>query len=1043
MDNKTLPAHEVLRNYGDISRHTLQQIVDFIRDDDEINLIKHSSYYSPHNLPSQCHGHNNFNVLSLNCQSINAKYGGIDNYLTMWNEQNVKFDVICIQESWLCATFDTTLLRLDGYNLISQPRSCSLHGGLMVYVQENYKAVVTHSVSTSDIWEGLFVKITDESFKNDIIVGNIYKPPRNNNNNENIAQFISEIDPILSDICLSNSEILLFGDYNINLLEINEREAYSDFFDKMTSFSLYPKITVPTRLGRHRASLIDNAYCKLSECSLDIFAGVMVSDLSDHLPYFISLKKTKYKPYQPPTFVKQRVNSQVAKDNMLNELISTDLYHNLKHNLYDNPDQNFDILHNTLLEIKEKHLPYKFVKFNKHRHKNKKWMTLGIIKSIKFRDNLYYNLKQTYRLSPAYLTIKHNLTRFNKILKNTIKEAKKTYYSVKFQQYQGDMKNTWKAISEILCKSSTKKSTYDKIIRDGVSYDKAVDIAYRFNEFFVDIGPSLANKIDTKGKNSFNSYLTEHILTSFKFKLIDVDEARKTLSSLRTKNSSGHDGISVKLLKHLAPALLPSLTLIINQSLLTGIFPGKLKIAKVIPLHKKGDTQIMDNYRPVSLLSSISKLFEKVAYNQLYSYFKTERHFYDSQYGFRDEHSTEFAALEMVDRIVNEIDAKNTPISIFMDLSKAFDTLNHAILLKKLKHYGISDTELKWFKSYLENRYQYVEINNEKSPLCLITTGVPQGSILGPLLFLIYMNDIVKASSFFKYILYADDTNLQATLRASDEDNDKLVLELNKIRDWLAVNKLSLNILKTKYMIFHPKGKNITHLIPHIVFDGIEIERVENFNFLGLIINEHLSWKPHTDCVANKISKYVGILNKLKHFIPADILKTLYNSMIQSHLNYSILAWGFECNRLVKLQKKIVRIITSSKYNAHTEPLMKQLNILKINDLFRLNSLKFFYKYANGKVPSFFVSYSIVPQSDVHDYSTRFNNLVSLNVTRTHLARRCLRNNIQVILNSTPSIVLEKIYTHSFSGFVTYAKQSIINSYSNECTIPNCYVCNN
>ena len=503
MDNKPLSAQEVLRNYGDVSQHTLQQIVDFIHDDDEINLIKHSDYYSPHNLPLQCYGESNLNVLSLNCQSINAKYDGIHNYINMWKNQDIKFDVICIQESWLSATADTSLLQLDDYRLISQPWSCSSHGGLMIYIHNDYKAVVTHSITNSTIWEGLFVKITDKLSKKELFVGNIYKPPRNNNNNENIDAFINEIDPILSEISKTNCEAYIVGDYNINLLEMNEREAFSNFFDKMTGYSLYPKITLPTRLGKHRASLLDNAYCKLSEHSIDILAGIIVTDLSDHLPYFICAKRSNPKTKQPQKLVKQRVNTQTAKENMLRELCESNILENMNKDLYNDPNENFDTLHNKLLEIKDKHLPFKFVKFNKHRHKNNKWITIGILNSIKFRDNLYYNLKQTVIHSPAYNAIKHNLSMFNKILKNTIKEAKENYFSAKFRQYQGDMKNTWKTISEILCKSNQNRSTYDKIVVDGITYSKAADIAQRFNEFFVDIGPSLADKIDVSGERPY------------------------------------------------------------------------------------------------------------------------------------------------------------------------------------------------------------------------------------------------------------------------------------------------------------------------------------------------------------------------------------------------------------------------------------------------------------------------------------------------------------------------------------------------------------
>ena len=237
------------------------------------------------------------------------------------------------------------------------------------------------------------------------------------------------------------------------------------------------------------------------------------------------------------------------------------------------------------------------------------------------------------------------------------------------------------------------------------------------------------------------------------------------IRNLKTKNSAGNDKISSKLLKQMALTVHSILRLIINQSINTGIFPDKLKLAIVKPLFKnKGDNATFGNYRPISLLSTISKVFERIVFNQLYSYMDSNNLFLNSQYGFRKNHSTEYAALEFVDRIAKDLEAKKVPLSVFIDLSKAFDTLDHGILLKKLKYYGIKGTALKWFESYLSNRQQMVNYDGTLSVKLKLSTGVPQGSILGPLLFIIYMNDIVGASALFHDILFADDTSLISTL---------------------------------------------------------------------------------------------------------------------------------------------------------------------------------------------------------------------------------------------------------------------------------------
>ena len=415
-----------------------------------------------------------------------------------------------------------------------------------------------------------------------------------------------------------------------------------------------------------------------------------------------------------------------------------------------------------------------------------------------------------------------------------------------------------------------------------------------------------------------------------------------------------------------------------------GIFPDQLKIAKVVPLHKKDEQYLMGNYRPVSLLASISKIFEKVAHKQLSKYFEQNKLFYDSQYGFRQGHSTELASVELIDRITASLEQKNKPIAIYMDLSKAFDTLDHIILLNKLRYYGIDGVELKWFKSYLQNRKQYVEIDANKSELKNITTGVPQGSVLGPLLFLIYMNDIQEASAAFSSVLFADDSTFINSMNASIHTNTTnadlelfLNVELAKIYDWLAINKLSLNISKTKYMIFHAANTTI-QFVPHLSINDTSLEKVKNFNFLGLTINENLSWKPHGDKISSKISKYCGVLNRLKRFLPIDILRLIY--CIQSNINYSILSWGYDCGRLVKLQKKAIRIMTCSQYNSHTEPLFKVLNLLKIEDMLKLSTLNFIYKLNNNKLPTYFKSYHYHSQFEIHRRNTRFTHLIPTNL---------------------------------------------------------------
>ena len=409
---------------------------------------------------------------------------------------------------------------------------------------------------------------------------------------------------------------------------------------------------------------------------------------------------------------------------------------------------------------------------------------------------------------------------------------------------------------------------------------------------------------------------------------------------------------------------------------------------------------------------------------------------------------TELAALELADRISQYLDNGEIPIAIFLDLSKAFDTLDHKILLSKLEYYGIKGTALKWFESYLSNRSQYVIYDNTKSQQSPLFTGVPQGSVLGPLLFLIYMNDVSNASDKFNSVLFADDTTLDNPLRTFDmigtqnkynkaRLSDNINLELEKIYNWLCANKLSLNIGKTKYMIFHFRQRNIKEYIPELKINNVNLKRVTDFNFLGIVLDENLNWNMHTKKIANKVSRTVGLLCRLKRMLPKHTLRLIYTSLVLPHLQYGVLNWGFNMGRIAKLQKKAMRYITCSKYNAHTTPIFRDLKLLKLEDIFKVSLLKFYFRYENNQLPTYF-SNMLLPENVEHDHFTRQHDQDRRQKPKHSSTEKTLRHYLPKFLQGIQQDIKEKTQTHCIQGFVAYAKYIFINEYVFECTDPNC-----
>ena len=489
-------------------------------------------------------------------------------------------------------------------------------------------------------------------------------------------------------------------------------------------------------------------------------------------------------------------------------------------------------------------------------------------------------------------------------------------------------------------------------------------------------------KIPT-GSHAPTDFLTGNYCDSMFFSPTTTEEVMDIINNLKNSNSTGVDNISVKLIKACGSILSPILSHINNHSLVSGIFPDALKIAKVVPVFKNGDAKCISNYRPISVLPTISKITEKIVFNRLSKYLTDHSILHSNQFGFREKLSTSMALLELIDKLTEAADNKLTSIGVFIDLAKAFDTVNHKILLCKLEHYGIRGIPLSWFHSYLTNRKQFVVINKFSSDCAQITCGVPQGSILGPILFLLYINDLNSASKVLQTIMFADDTNLFLTGKSLDTLEEQMNEELQIISEWFKANLLSLNITKTSYMIFgNNKFRDLNLMIEHS-----SILRQFETKFLGVILAANLKWSKHIEIVLNKISKSIGILSKVRYLVPSNLTRMLYLSLVEPYLNYCNLVRASSSNtvilnKILNIQKRFCRLMTFSNYLAHSKPLFIQLFILPIYEIYKYNLAIYMFRIINRLIPPL-NHHQFVLNSSIHHHYTRRRNDIHTRYCRT------------------------------------------------------------
>ena len=914
--------------------------MDFITDSSEIqsNEISCATYSVSNFNNSFFENGNFFSISHLNIRSLKKNY---DSFKIFYEDcLKTKFKIIAVSEIWCVA--DKDCYNLPGYSFEINPRRHGRGGGVGLYIHESLKYDVLNNYEISTA-ESLWVEV--KFGKTVYLVGVLYRPP-----NTKEEDFINSLESTISSLSNKYNGCFIVGDLNIDL-SIAKGDKLLEVF---SCFNFEQLISCPTRVSKTSSSIIDHMYTNVT--GKQITAGTVLTDISDHLPIF-ALFPTIVTPSYPSSFTMVRDYKKFQLQAFVDELKAESWEEVLN-------SQDVQLAYSRFisifLTICNKHAPLVKRKVRLKRKQDKPWMTNAIKISIRKKHRLLQKLHKNSFNEHMFTYYK----RYRNILTSVLRKAKKQYYADLLAEYKGNVKETWEVINDLLGKAKRKRMVLPDNLEVDIMGEKEAhsdinDIAEDFNSFFVHVGEKLASKIPPPSNVTFHTFLKNMSTNTFFLHPVSTNEIENLISVLDVRKATGWDNIPSTLVQVANSYISTPLCYIFNLSFTTGQFPDLMKVARVLPLYKKGNVNGIGNYRPISILPVLSKLLEKIVNTRIVNYLNKHNILYEHQYGFREKHSCKISLISLIQCLLDDIDSGNPSVGMFIDFSKAFDTVNHEILLSKLEHYGVRGLPLQWFKSYLNSRSQFVNIQNTESLKQEIKCGVPQGSILGPTLFLIYINDIPNSSALFNFRLFADDSNLFHSLH-NNSNNISLTdinVEFQKVVKWCDCNKLTINADKTVYMVIGGK-RNLKKVEGSIYLKDIALNEVDCTSFVGVTMDNQMRWKQHFVNVKKKICRLTGIFYKLRFMVPQTILVMLYNAFILPHISYGLEVWGSTFKTyfsdILVIQKRIVRIISGSSYDAHSAPLFKNLKIIDVYIQFKLQVAIFVYDVIHGNLPMHF-----------------------------------------------------------------------------------------
>lgn len=902
-----------------------------------------------------------FKIGNFNIRSMFTGFLEFKNLILQYD-----FDMVFLTETWLSDGDDVCIFNVPGYRFVHRDRD-GRGGGVAVYFKNTYNPeIMSLDFTVTNFLEYLILKLRVKNKFYCFCV--FYRPP-----NTNFNALINDFENIFSSIYPSVEQIICMGDFNINLL--NEDNPLIPLFD---NFNLVQIINQPTRICRNSASLLDPIFLTDDTVVQDV-GTISLEGVSDHCLVYCYLKIEKVS-----------VEPKLITYRNFNNFNAYAFYADLQFLDWNNIiyEQNIDnkilIFNQYLFSIFDKHAPFKTAKITKPWAP---WLTPNIRVFIKQRDRALRDFKRTRAIEEW-----DNYKRLRNFTLSMIRREKRQYLNNTFAEK--NLKKTWKTLKSLNVSSN-------KVTNIPTNLLDPNDISSFFREFLQTIS-DCSSKINYYKQNVFNRNL------QFSFNFATVAEINKIINNIST-NASGVDGVNAKMLKYCSPYIDVFIAHIINCCIEHNYFPDQWKISIGKPLPKvKNPTDISD-LRIISILPVLSKVLEKVLYNQLIQYCNVNKIIPESQCGFRRELSTGVALVTVTDDIITSLDKKLSTALVLLDFSKAFDTINHELLLAKLKYFGFLDQSADIIRSYFQNRSQKIYSNNAFSEEVPILSGVPQGSILGPLLFIIYTSDILKSLKYCKVQAFADDTQVYFHFNHRDYLNASSLInhDINMLKKLSSEHNLKLNPLKSNVMIFGPKKEFLKSNL-NIILGDVSLSGVDCAKNLGVVLDTELRFREYVKLLIKKSFLSLKILYNNRQILNFHMRKMLCESLVLSNFNYCDFIYGpcldiNDKNRIQKVQNTCSRLIFGLRKYDHISHTFKELNWLRMDSRRELHLANFLFKVIfNTSFPSVLKS-KFITRLNIHLRTIRFSGKMTVPHHQTAMFQRSFTYNAIKVYNSLPT----------------------------------------